>query len=97
MALACLFTSLWKGTPEKKMPLVQNDAPDNGDRWSAVNCAPLFTGVSPEDFRRISTSARLQRLKRSEMVYLEGDTVQQVLLLVSGSIKLRNWDQRAWR
>lgn len=70
------------------MPLVQNDAHGNGDSWAAVESAPLFTGFSPEDFKRIFNAGRLHWLDRGQMLYLEGDTVQQVLLLVSGSIKI---------
>jgi CRP-like cAMP-binding protein len=70
------------------MPVVQKDAHDDRDGWAAVEAAPLFTGVSPEDVKRISAAARLKRFPRGEMPYLEGDTVKQVLLLISGSVKI---------
>jgi CRP-like cAMP-binding protein len=71
------------------MPLAKNDAhANNRDGWAAVESAPLFTGVSPEDFRRISAAARLKRFARGEMLYLMGDTVEQVILLVSGAVKI---------
>jgi CRP-like cAMP-binding protein len=71
------------------MPLGRNDDHGNDrDGWAAVESAPLFTGVPPEDFRRISAKARLKRFARGEMLYLEGDTVKQVLLLISGSVKI---------
>ena len=71
------------------MPLVQNDAHGNDrDVWAAVESGPLFTGVSTEDFRRISAAARLKRFERGEMLYVEGDPVEQVLLLISGSVKV---------
>ena len=73
----------------KEMPLAKNDAPgDDRDGWATVESAPLFTGVSPEDFRRISAAARLKRFTRGEMLYMAGDTVKRVLLLISGSVKI---------
>jgi CRP-like cAMP-binding protein len=71
------------------MPLAKHDAPgDNRDGWATAESAPLFTGVSPEDFRRISAAARLKRFNRGEMLHLEGDPVERVLLLISGSVKI---------
>ena len=71
------------------MPPAWNDPHDNQwDGWAAVQCGPLFSGISPEDIKRISAAARLKRFARGEMPYLEGDTVQQVLLLISGFIKI---------
>jgi len=57
------------------------------DGWAAVDSAPVFTGVSPEDLKRISGAARLKRFARGEMVYLERDTIEQVFFLISGSVK----------
>jgi CRP/FNR family transcriptional regulator, nitrogen oxide reductase regulator len=54
---------------------------------SAVRFAPLFSGVLPEDHRRISAAARVQEFKRHETLYLEGDAVEQVFLLTSGLVK----------
>ena len=71
------------------MPLTGNDPHGNDrDAWAAVEAAPLFNGVSPEDFRRISAGAWLKQFSRGEMLYLEEDTVEQVLLLVTGSVKI---------
>lgn len=70
------------------MPPARNDPPGNDrDAWAAIESGPLFTGVSSEDFRRISDAARLKRFSPGEMLYLEGDTVEQVLLLISGFVK----------
>ena len=70
------------------MPPGGNDPHGNDrDAWAAIESAPLFTGVSPEDFRRISAAARLKRFSAGQMVYSEGDTVEQVLLLISGFVK----------
>jgi CRP-like cAMP-binding protein len=65
-----------------------NDSRGNDrDGWAAIESAPLFTGVSPEDVKRISGAARLKRFACGEMPFLAGDTADQVLLLISGSVK----------
>jgi CRP/FNR family transcriptional regulator, nitrogen oxide reductase regulator len=70
------------------VPPAGNDLHSNDrDAWAAIESAPLFTGVSPEDFRRISAAARLKRFSRGQMLYSEGDAVEQVLLLISGFVK----------
>jgi CRP/FNR family transcriptional regulator, nitrogen oxide reductase regulator len=70
------------------VPPTRNDPHANDrDAWVAVESTPLFTGVTPEDFRRISAAARLKRFSSGEMLYSEGDTVEQVLLLISGFVK----------
>ena len=71
------------------MRLANSDAHcHDRDGWASVQAAPLFTGVPPEDFKRISTAARLKRLVRDEMLYLEGDRVEHVFLLISGLVKI---------
>jgi CRP/FNR family transcriptional regulator, nitrogen oxide reductase regulator len=73
----------------KELPLVRNDAHGNDwHSWAALESAPLFTGVSPEDLKRISAAARLKRFARGEMPFLEGDKVEQLLLLISGTVKI---------
>jgi len=57
------------------------------DGWAPVVPASLFTGVSPEDLKRISAAARPKRFARGAILYLERDMVKQVLLLNSGSVK----------
>ena len=57
------------------------------DAWSVVQFAPLFSGILPEDYRRISAVARVQEFRRRESLYLEGDAVEQVFLLISGFVK----------
>jgi CRP-like cAMP-binding protein len=70
------------------MPLAQSDAHStNQEGWAAIESGPLFTGVSPEDFRRISAAARLKQFASGERLYWEGDTVEQVFLLISGLVK----------
>jgi len=48
----------------------------------------LFAGVAPADRARICASARVKRFERGELLYMEGDSVRQVLLLTSGCVKI---------
>ena len=57
------------------------------DAWSVVQFAPLFSGILPEDYRRISAVARVQEFALHETLYLESDAVEQVFLLTSGLVK----------
>ena len=49
---------------------------------------PLFAGVLPAEFTSITSAARSRNYSRGEIMYLEGDTVHQVILLTSGFIKI---------
>ena len=62
----------------------------NGDNHggTVVEHPPLFSGISPGDYARISAAARVKEFARGEMLYIEGDSVQQVLLLTSGFAKI---------
>ena len=66
------------------------DDPHAGDRdvWAEIASAPLFTGISVENFRRLSAAARLKKFARGEMLYWEGDPIEQVLFLISGFVKI---------
>jgi CRP-like cAMP-binding protein len=71
------------------MLLAQNDAHANDrDASAAIESAPLFTGIPQEDFERISAAAQLKWFARDEMLYLEGDKVEHVFLLISGLVKV---------
>lgn len=48
----------------------------------------MFCGISPEDYARIYAAARSKTFSRGDMLYREGDPVQQVLLLTSGVVKV---------
>jgi CRP-like cAMP-binding protein len=54
----------------------------------AVARPPLFSGIMPGDYTRISASARVKEFTRGEMLYIEGDPVEQVLLVTSGFAKI---------
>jgi CRP-like cAMP-binding protein len=48
----------------------------------------LFSGILPGDYTRIAAAARVKEFERGEVLYIEGDSVRQVLLLTSGLVKL---------
>jgi hypothetical protein len=72
------------------MPFGGNDPHGNDrDGWFGNRiCSPVYGGFTRlEDFKRISAAARLKRPAHGEMLYLEGETVEHILLLISGSVK----------
>jgi CRP-like cAMP-binding protein len=48
----------------------------------------LFSGILPGDYTRIASAARVKEFARGEVLYLEGDSVEQVVLLTSGFVKI---------
>jgi len=54
----------------------------------AVDPSPLFSGMLPSDYTGIFAAARVKEFNRGEMLYVEGDSVQQVILLTSGFVKI---------
>jgi CRP/FNR family transcriptional regulator, nitrogen oxide reductase regulator len=62
----------------------------NGDNpgGTVAERPPLFSGILPGDYSRISAAARVREFARGEMLYIEGDSVQHVLLLTSGFAKI---------
>ena len=62
----------------------------NGENYGGTvgQRPPLFTGILPGDYTRITAAARVKEFTRGEMLYIEGDSVQQVLLLTSGFAKI---------
>lgn len=56
-------------------------------RRPSMQCS-LFFGLSPSDCAGICASARVKEFMRGEMLYVEGDSVQQILLLTSGVVKV---------
>jgi len=55
---------------------------------TAAERPPLFAGILPGDYAKIAAGARVKEFKRGEVLFLEGDSVRQVLLLTSGSVKM---------
>ena len=48
----------------------------------------LFSGISPSDCASIVSTAREKRFLRRETIFAEGDPVRQILLLLSGCVKI---------
>jgi len=62
----------------------------NGDIPGAtvVERTRLFGGILPADFTGICRAARVKGYGRREMLHFEGDPVEQLILLTSGSAKI---------
>jgi CRP/FNR family transcriptional regulator, nitrogen oxide reductase regulator len=63
------------------------DKTDNQSMLTVERCR-LFAGLSPDDYTAIHRAAVAKRFARGEMLYLEGDSITQVILLASGSVKI---------
>ncbi len=63
---------------------------NNGDNsgGAGVGRPPLFSGLLAGDYTGISAAARVKEFTRGEMLYFEGDSVRQVMLLTSGFVKV---------
>jgi CRP-like cAMP-binding protein len=63
--------------------------PADGDHQArlAMSLPTLFSGISPQDYSRITATGRVREFARGEMLYFEGDTIQQVSLITSGLVK----------
>jgi len=48
----------------------------------------LFSGIPTGDYSEIYSAARIKEMTRGDMLYLEGDRVQQVWLVTSGCVKI---------
>jgi len=57
-------------------------------RATLVQHFPLFSGVSPTDCASIVSSAREKHFPRRQTLFAQGDPVRQILLLISGCVKL---------
>jgi CRP-like cAMP-binding protein len=66
-------------------------------RWDChsaeIERAPLFAGILPGDYSKIAAAARVKMFERGQMLHMEGEAVQQVLLLTSGFAKLNQFGQ----
>jgi len=61
----------------------------NGVNQGGTAARPLlFSGILPGEYAGICYAARVQEFARGEMLYVEGDSVRQVLLLTSGLVKI---------
>ena len=60
----------------------------DNQRGTLVENCPLFSGVLPCEYAGICATARVKEFARGEMLYMEGQTVRQVMLLTSGIVKI---------
>jgi CRP-like cAMP-binding protein len=67
----------------------------NGDSGeaTAVGRPRLFSGILPSDYAAICRVACVKHFSRGEMLHLEGDAIERVLLLTSGSVKITKLGQ----
>jgi CRP/FNR family transcriptional regulator, nitrogen oxide reductase regulator len=49
---------------------------------------PLFADILPREYAEIFAAGRVREFPRGEVLYIEGDSVRQVLLLTSGLVKI---------
>ncbi len=61
---------------------------DNNQCGTAAERPPLFAGILPGDYAKISGAARVREFARGEILYIEGESVQHVLLLTAGVAKI---------
>ena len=54
----------------------------------SVERLPLLAGISPTDFGTIIASAREKCFRRRQVIFWEGDPVEQAVMLLSGSVKI---------
>ena len=71
------------------LAVVRRKKPE-GDQHCATTAErpPLFAGILPGDYAKIAAGARVKEFKRGEVLYMEGDSVRQILLLTSGFVKM---------
>lgn len=58
------------------------------EKFAFVQRLRLFSDISPADCRTIVSSACQKRFSRRETIFFEGDPVRQVVLLLSGCVKI---------
>jgi hypothetical protein len=87
-------SSLYQGGPYNggsngvdRSSMVHHRIGDNHGGTAGARPA-LFSGILPGDYTRIAAAARVKEFTRGEVLYLEGDSVEQVLLLTSGFVKI---------
>ena len=68
---------------------------ENGDSQEGLagEHPRLFSGILPADYAEICRAGRLKEFARDEMLHLEGDAVERVLLLITGSVKITKLGQ----
>lgn len=72
-----------------------NTTPKNGDNHGAMAAERprFFSGILPTDYTGICRAARVKQFARGEMLHFEGDAVERISLLTSGSAKITKFSQ----
>jgi CRP-like cAMP-binding protein len=78
----------WSRSNGAALPSLVHRKNGDGSGGIAGQRPPLFSGILPADYTRIAAAARVKEFERGEMIYIEGDSVQQVFLLTSGFAKI---------
>lgn len=73
-------------SPEERT--LATTAPPLSERIVSVQRLPLLAGISQTELETIVASAREKSFTRREVILLEGDLVEQVVMLMSGSVKI---------
>lgn len=60
--------------------------PDHGALWPCQ--CPLLANMPPKERREVVRAAQIRRFSNNEKIHRQGELVQQILLLVSGYVKL---------
>jgi CRP-like cAMP-binding protein len=55
---------------------------------AAAERSPLFLGTPPEDYESIADAARVKEFTRGQALHVEGDSVQQIMVLTMGIAKV---------
>ena len=64
-----------------------------GHKTALVQQFSLFAGIPPVECATIVSSAREKIFSRRQTIFAEGDAVRQVMLLISGCVKLTQFGQ----
>lgn len=70
-----------------------NSAGYMNQRVALVQRFSLFAGLSPADCASILTGAHERHFQRRQTIFLEGDPIRQILLLISGCVKVTQFGQ----
>ena len=84
------------GEPNEAAPAASSDPARQGAilrRAAFVQQFPLFANVSETDCREIVSRARERQVSRRQTIFLEGDPVRDIILLISGSAKITQLGQ----
>jgi CRP/FNR family transcriptional regulator, nitrogen oxide reductase regulator len=89
------FGAEWRGNAYREdeprgagRPGISPRKTGDNDSGAGGDCPPLFSGILPGEYTRISSIARVKEFARGEMLYIEGESVRQILLIASGFVKI---------